>query len=149
MNDLRRPGPEPADGEGKPRPDRGYPREREVDVALRDGSTARIRPVVAEDRDAVVVFLRGLSPASIGLRYFGQPNIEQAARLSTDVDYRDRYALVAVSGPGQDVVAHAEYVGDGEDRAEVAFAVADAWQGRGIATIMLAQLAAAAEGHGI
>lgn len=126
-----------------------YPREKEVDVALRDGSTARIRPVAASDRDAVVEFLRGLSPASIGMRFFGQPNIEQAARWSTEVDYRDRYALVAVSGPGQEVVAHAEYVRDRDESAEVAFAVADAWQGRGIATIMLAQLASAAEEHGI
>ena len=38
---------------------------------------------------------------------------------------------------------------DGSDRAEVAFLVADAWQGRGISTILLAHLAAVAAAHGI
>ena len=46
-------------------------------------------------------------------------------------------------------MAHAAYVRTGPDRAEVAFMVADAWQGHGIATIMLGHLAAAAEEHGI
>ena len=47
------------------------------------------------------------------------------------------------------IVAHGAYIRIDAGRAEVAFVVADAWQGRGIATIMLAHLAAAAEQHGI
>jgi hypothetical protein len=46
-------------------------------------------------------------------------------------------------------VAHAAYVRIDAGRAEVAFLVADAWQGRGISTIMLAHLAEVAEQHGI
>jgi acetyl coenzyme A synthetase (ADP forming)-like protein len=126
-----------------------YPVGRDVDVALRDGSTLRIRPVTAQDTPAIEAFLHELSARSIGFRFLGQVNLAWAARWATDVDYADRYALVATTGPDQAVVAHAAYVRTGEDQAEVAFTVADSWQGHGIATIMLAHLASAAEAHGI
>jgi acetyl coenzyme A synthetase (ADP forming)-like protein len=126
-----------------------YPDGRDVDVALRDGSTLLVRPVSAADRPAVAVFLQKLSLQSIGFRFFGQVNLDWAAEWSVDVDYADRYALVAVSGAEQAIVAHAAYIRTGPDRAEVAFAVADDRQGAGIATIMLAHLASAAEEHGI
>jgi acetyl coenzyme A synthetase (ADP forming)-like protein len=128
-----------------------YPSASEADVALRDGSTLHIRPVRAEDRPAIDAFLRGLSQESIGFRFFGAVNLEWVVRWAMDVDYADRYALVAVTGPEHDVVAHAAYIRaepTGE-RAEVAFLVADAWQGHGIATLLLAHLAAAAHEHGI
>jgi acetyl coenzyme A synthetase (ADP forming)-like protein len=126
-----------------------YPRASDVDVALRDGSTVRIRPVLAADRPAVVAFLGALSAQSMAFRFFGQPSLEWAADWATDVDYADRYALIAATGPGQEVIAHGAYVRTGPDRAEVAFTVADEWQGSGIATIMLAHLALAADAHGI
>ncbi|MBA3808737.1 MAG: GNAT family N-acetyltransferase, partial [Solirubrobacterales bacterium] len=126
-----------------------YPRAHVVDVALRDGSTVRVRPVGAEDRPAIVEFLDALSPQSIAFRFFGQVDLGWAADWSVDVDYADRYALVASTGAEHEIVAHGAYIRTGEDRAEVAFTVAERWQGRGIATIMLAHLAAAAEQHGI
>ena len=58
-------------------------------------------------------------------------------------------ALVATTGPQQAIVAHGAYIRIDSDRAEVAFVVADEWQGYGIATIMLGQLAAAAQRHSI
>ncbi|HET7296991.1 MAG TPA: GNAT family N-acetyltransferase, partial [Gemmatimonadales bacterium] len=126
-----------------------YPREGEVDVALRDGSTLHIRPVERADEPAIDTFLKGLSAQSIAFRFFGSVDLEWAARWSTDVDYADRYALVATSGPEHAIVAHGAYARSGPDRAEVAFTVADAWQEYGIATIMLGHLASAAEEHGI
>ncbi len=126
-----------------------YPSANVVDVALRDGSTVQVRPVRGEDRAGLRTFLEGLSPESVGLRFFGAPNLEWVTNWSVDVDYADRYALVATAGPEQSIVAHGAYVRLDEIRAEVAFMVSDAWQGRGIATIMLAHLAAVAEQHGI
>ena len=126
-----------------------YPSTHAVDVALRDGSTLQIRPVSAEDASAIKVFLTTLSPESIGFRFFGSPSLDWVAGWSVDVDYADRYALVASTGPERAIVGHGAYVRLDERRAEVAFMVSDAWQGRGIATIMLAHLAAAAEEHGI
>jgi acetyl coenzyme A synthetase (ADP forming)-like protein len=126
-----------------------YPRAHVVDVALRDGSSLRVRPVQASDAEAVRSFLTTLSAESIGFRFFGSPNLDWVTEWSVDVDYSDRYALVATSGPEQAIVAHGAYMRLDERRAEVAFMVSDAWQGRGIATVMIAHLAAAAEEHGI
>lgn len=130
-------------------PAHAYPTASEVDVALRDGSSLHIRPVTADDRPAIDVFLRSLSPEAIGFRFFGAVDLDWAANWAVDVDYADRYALVATSGAAQEVVAHAAYVRTAPERAEVAFLVSERWQGHGIATIMLAHLAAVAERHGI
>ncbi|HUN79312.1 MAG TPA: GNAT family N-acetyltransferase, partial [Solirubrobacteraceae bacterium] len=130
-------------------PARAYPAASEVDVALRDGSSLHIRPVASGDRPAVDAFLQALSPESIGFRFFGAVDLQWAADWAVDVDYADRYALVATSGAEQEIVAHAAYVRTGPERAEVAFLVSERWQGHGIATIMLAHLAAVAERHGI
>lgn len=84
--------------------------------------------------------MHGISLESIGFRFFGAANLEWATNWSVTVDYADRYGLIAVSGSPPAVIAHAGYVRIDEHRAEVAFLVADAWQGRGISTIMLAHL---------
>ena len=75
-----------------------YPSEREADIALRDGSTAHVRPVRASDRPAIRAFLDALSPDSIAFRFFGMPNLEWVTSWSVDVDYSDRFALVAETG---------------------------------------------------
>jgi acetyl coenzyme A synthetase (ADP forming)-like protein len=123
--------------------------DRAVDVALRDGSTLRVRPVAADDAAAMRAFYESLSVESIGLRFFGAPSVDWITRWALDLDYADRYALVATTGAERAIVGHGAYIRIDAERAEVAFAVADAWQGHGIATIMLGQLAAAAQEQGI
>jgi acetyl coenzyme A synthetase (ADP forming)-like protein len=126
-----------------------YPRDREAEIVLRDGSTVHVRPVRAADEQAIRTFLEGLSPESIGFRFFGTPSLKWAANWSVDVDYADRYALIAETGSPRRIVAHAAYVREDATRAEVAFLVDDAWRGKGISTVLLAHLAEVAEGHGI
>lgn len=126
-----------------------YPAGREADVALRDGSTVHVRPVRRQDETAIAEFLNGVSQESIGFRFFGMPNMTWAVSWSIDVDYSDRFALVAETGSPSRIIAHAAYIRMDGERAEVAFLVADEWQGRGISTIMLAHLAGAAAQHGI
>ncbi len=126
-----------------------YPRELEADVVLRDGSTVHVRPVRGEDAPAIRAFLEELSPDSIAFRFFGVPNLNWVTSWSVDVDYSDRMALVAESGSPPTIIAHAAYVRQDAERAEVAFVVADAWHGRGISTILLAHLAEVADRHGI
>jgi acetyl coenzyme A synthetase (ADP forming)-like protein len=129
-----------------------YPRDREADVVLRDGSTVHVRPVRAEDAAAVHAFYEGLSQESLTLRFFsGFPNLDTAVRWATEVDYDRRYGLIATSGDDGRVVAHAgwEREPDRPDRAEVAFAIADAMQGHGLGTILLGQLAEAADQAGV
>ena len=122
-----------------------YPSASEVDVALRDGSTLHIRPVTPSDKPAIAEFLKALSPQSIAFRFFGTVDLDWAIEWASDVDYSERYALIATTGADERVIAHGAYVRTGGGRAEVAFAVADQWQQYGIATIMLAHLASAAE----
>ncbi len=45
-------------------PEVAYPAEQSVDVPLLDGSTVHIRPVLADDREAIRVFLESLSAES-------------------------------------------------------------------------------------
>ena len=126
-----------------------YPADREAEVVLRDGTTVHVRPVRADDGPAIRAFLEAVSPESIGFRFFGAPNIDWTTRWAVDVDYADRFGLVVESGTPRAIVAHAVYVRAGASRAEVAFLVTDTWQGRGIATILLAHLAEVAHQQGI
>ena len=123
--------------------------DRAVDVALRDGSTLRVRPVASGDAPAMRRFFETLSLESMGLRFFGAPSVDWITKWAVDMDYADRHALVATTGPEQAIVGHGAYIRIDDDQAEVAFVVADEWQGYGIATIMLGQLASAAQAHGV
>ena len=120
-----------------------------ADVVLRDGSTMRFRPPGAADGEALLDFFRGLSDRSLYLRFHGHPSVDE--RLVDPVlepDWVERGALV---GTKDDVVvALASYVRLRDAHtAEVAFAVADEHQGRGIATRLLERLASLAGGVGI
>ena len=127
-----------------------FPGHREADVQLRDGSTVHIRPVRAGDEPALRDFLEGLSVEARAFRFFSAgANLAAAARWAADVDYGDSYGLVALAGGERRVVGHATFYRTGPGRAEVAFAVADAYQGRGLGTLLLAHLAEAAEEAGI
>ncbi|HEX6675945.1 MAG TPA: GNAT family N-acetyltransferase [Actinomycetes bacterium] len=129
-----------------------YPRHREADVVLRDGSTVHVRPSRPEDAPAVRELLGGLSEESTWLRFFsGFPDLDASARWATEVDYRRRYGLVATIGRDGEVVGHAGWERESErpERAEVAFVVADRMQGRGLGTILLGQLAEVAGEAGV
>ena len=126
-----------------------YPLADAVDIPLRDGSTVRVRPVRADDREALGRFLKSMSPESLYFRAFGFPDIDRLTDWSIDVDYADRYGLVVTAGADQAIVAHAAYVRLDEHLAEVAFEVGDALQGHGIGTLLLGQLAGVAARHDI
>ncbi|HET9290619.1 MAG TPA: GNAT family N-acetyltransferase, partial [Actinomycetes bacterium] len=129
-----------------------YPVHREADVVLRDGSTVHVRPARLADAPEIERLLKGLSDRSRWLRFFsGYPNLAKAVQWATEVDYERRYGLVATSGAEARVVGHAgfERQPDHADRAEVAMEIADALQGKGLGTILLGQLAEAANQLGI
>src|SRR5262245_40191166 len=120
-----------------------YPAHYESDILLRDGSTLHLRPIRAEDAAGLMAFHKRLSPRSIYLRFFSPlPELdEQRAKSLATVNYDDTFALVGELG-GR-LVGVARYYRDekARDRAEVAFLIEDALQGRGIATRMLERLA--------
>ena len=66
-----------------------------------------------------------------------------------ELEPEDGRGLVAVAGDPEHIVAHAAYMRETPGRAEVAFVVADEWQGRGIATVLLAHLSELASAEGI
>jgi GNAT superfamily N-acetyltransferase len=77
---------------------------------------------------------------------------DEQARQFTHVDYVNRMALLATRGDGvaEEILAVVRYDRvAGEREAEVAFVVADAWQGHGLATALLHELAAYARAQGV
>ncbi len=122
----------------------------DVHIALRDGSTARVRPVSPADEPALREFLGGLSENSRWLRYFSLGvNLDKAAEAAAAGDRPEGYGLIVTTGAEERVVAHAVFELERADRAEVAFAVADEMQGRGLATVLIAHLAQVASARGI
>jgi acyl-CoA synthetase (NDP forming)/GNAT superfamily N-acetyltransferase len=131
-----------------------YPRRWEADVVLSDGGTVHLRPITPDDAERLVAFHGRLSERTRYFRYFGAyPRIppRDLERFVT-VDHHDRVALVALLGDDIIAVGRYERLHEGgrlSDQAEVAFVVADAHQGRGIGSILLEHLAAAAQESGL
>jgi GNAT superfamily N-acetyltransferase len=127
-----------------------YPEHWEADVVLRDGGTAHLRPIHPSDSDAVQAFHTGQSQKSIYMRFFAFKARLSSKELKrfTEVDYKDRVALVITIGGEILGIGRYDRLADPEE-AEVAFNIADAHQGRGIGSILLEHLAAAARENGI
>ena len=68
-----------------------------------------------------------------------------------EVDYVDHFVWVVIDGIDGPVVADARFVRDQDDPnlAEIAFTVADAYQGRGLGRLLFAALVVAARADGI
>lgn len=123
-----------------------------VDVALRDGSTVRVRPVVDNDFEPLRELLGGLSEQSRWLRFFSAGvDLDTMARWAASRGSGHGYGVVATAGVPERIVGHAAYVRTrpGGHTAEIAFEVADDRHGLGIGTILLAHLAAVAPRDGI
>ena len=119
------------------------------DVVLRDGSTLRLRPTTPDDADLLVRFFAELSPESRYLRFQGAGTID--ARTVEPFLHTDFDSTVSLVGELEgEPVTLATYVRLRDaHRAEVAFAVADTLQGKGIGTRLLERLAAHASRAGI
>jgi acetyl coenzyme A synthetase (ADP forming)-like protein len=120
-----------------------------TDVILRDGSTLRLRPPAAEDASALVEFFSGLSEHSLYLRFHGFPALgPKLVEPVLEPDWQERGALIG-SLDGR-IVALANWVTlRNPHAAEVAFAVSDEFQRRGIGMRLLEQLATRAAAAGI
>ena len=122
----------------------------EGDVVLKDGGTVHVRPIRPDDGGRLEALHGRLSSESIYLRFFSAHPRLSAREVEhfTHVDHETRFALVALLG--DDMVAVVRYDGwPGRTDAEVALVVDDAHQGRGIGTVLLEHLAAAARERGI
>jgi acetyl coenzyme A synthetase (ADP forming)-like protein len=128
-----------------------YPSEFELDVALSDGGGARVRPIKPDDGPLLVEFFETMGTESRYFRFFRIKETLDPREVDffTHVDYSDRMAMIALH-EGK-MIGLASYDREASDptTAEVAFAVADAHQGRGIGTLLLQLLTTHARAHSI
>lgn len=122
---------------------------------LRDGRELLVRAIRPDDKPALQDGLHRLSDESAYFRFFQSKHEPSAKELAyfTEVDFAAHVALVAivveegprVVGVGRYIVCEVEPI----RAAEIAFAVDDAHQGLGIATILLRHLAKIARAAGV
>ncbi|CAA9398745.1 MAG: Protein lysine acetyltransferase Pat, partial [uncultured Quadrisphaera sp.] len=126
-----------------------HARAWEADVVLRDGGAAHLRPITPGDAEALQAFHVAQSPRSTYLRFFAAvPRLsERDLRRFTTVDHVDRVALLVLAG--EQVIGVGRYDRTAPGEAEVAFNIADAHQGRGVGSVLLEHLAAAALEQGV
>jgi RimJ/RimL family protein N-acetyltransferase len=129
------------------------PSHGEERIVLRDGARAVVRRLASGDVAVVQQVFDGLADDSRRQRFAGpKPALSKRdLALLTAVDHEDHEALVAVEPASGRAVGEARVVRDRDDRGvgEVAFAVADASQGRGLGTILADLLARRARELGI
>ncbi|MEV1330516.1 GNAT family N-acetyltransferase [Micromonospora costi] len=125
--------------------------DQPVDVLLGDGTTVQLRQIRPEDAPGIVAMHARFSERTRYLRYFSPyPRIpERDLRRFVTVDHRDREAFVVLAGGQIVAVGRYERLGPEAPEAEVAFVVEDAFQGRGIGSVLLEHLADAARRVGI
>jgi CRP-like cAMP-binding protein len=123
-----------------------------VPVSLRDGTQLLLGPLLASDRDKIDAGLARESPESLRRRFFSpaRPSGRTLDYL-VNINYIDHFAWGVTTAERREGVATARYVrgGDEPETAEVAFYVAEGYRDRGVATLLLGALAAAASSAGI
>ena len=120
------------------------------DVLLADGTIGVLRPLTPGDAEELLRLHEGLSSENLRLRFFSVSRVAAPRYVDHVISASESGRVLALGLWRHDHlegVATAE-LGD-DDSAEIAFVVSDAAHGRGIATLLLEHLAAAARRSGI
>ena len=120
---------------------------------LRDGSVIEIRALRPDDRDGMRSALLRMSPESIVRRFFAPRRSFSQQEVSTfmDIDF-DRHVALVATLPGDQrplIVGGGRYVMTSPGAAEVAFAMDDAFQHRGLGSLLLKHLVLIAREKGV
>lgn len=131
-----------------------YPEELEAARKTKDGVSLLIRPVKISDEPLLKDFFYSLSKDSIYKRFMSWREDMPHERLQrfVVVDYTKQLVLIAVlqEETKEEVVALGEYtVNENDNTAEVAFAVKDEFQNRGIGTELLSYMSQLAMKQGL
>src|SRR4051812_41430722 len=122
-------------------------------LTLQDGTVLLVRPLESEDRELLDAAVAKLSPHSRYLRFAApKPRLTKAdLDQLLDVDHHDREALLAIDPSNAEGIAVARYapVPGAPHVVEVAVTVTDAWQGRGLGTLLTALLVERAREEGV
>ena len=88
------------------------------------------------------------------MRFFSIPSdsflksyVKEEIERTKEMDYKRYFNVIALFG--DKIIGHALYHSKSPDTAEIAFAVADKFQGKGVGTILLGVLAEIADKNGI
>jgi acetate---CoA ligase (ADP-forming) len=130
------------------------PRHYAVEEILRDGGSIHVRAIRPDDRERLLDHFQRLSARSVYFRFFNAKRrlTDEELHRFTDVDFVHDVGLVAtllekgvehIIGVGRYALVH------GRAAAEVAFAVADEHQGRGIGSLLLEHLLRIARAAGV
>src|SRR5437667_6689371 len=124
-------------------------------LELKDGTKVHVRPIEPSDEPLLHEAVAAMSERTVYFRFFSpmkRMSDALAHRLAV-VDYNDRFAIVATThrpNGKERIVGVARYDrARGTDVAEVAVAVIDALQRRGLGSVLLAERARVARAHGI
>jgi len=132
----------------------GPRRRRSGPHRLPSGHWVSVRPLRTDDGPALAAAVERLSARSRYRRFHtALPRLtHQMITYLTEIDHHDHEALVALApGPSNTIVGVARFIRDPAqpDTAEVAVGVADSWQRRGLAMLLLHRLARRAREEGI
>ena len=122
-------------------------------VTLRDGAFVELRPIAPEDKSLLLAVFQRLGKESRYGRFSGSFRELSPAMLAyfTEVDHSDREAIIAIEPGSGEALGVARYVrlSDDTEAAEVAVAVVDNWQRRGLARALLTELSRRAHHAGV
>jgi GNAT superfamily N-acetyltransferase len=117
------------------------------------GTELEIRPIAPDDKAGLAAAVDQSSDEAVYRRFLNPHGRLTAAELRylTEVDHRDHEALLAIDPVSQMSVGVTRYVRDRErhETAEIAVAVLESWQGRGVGKALLHRLAERARNEGI
>lgn len=131
-----------------------YPAHLIKQIKLRDGTPLTIRPIRPADMDLEKEFVRKLSDYSRYYRFM-QPIRELSPAMLehfTHPDYDQEMALIALCtrNDKDEEIGVARFIKYSDAReCEFAIAVADEWQGKGVATALMQELIAVARSVGL
>lgn len=131
-----------------------YPSQLVQSITLRDGTRVMVRPIRPNDRQIEAEFVQKLSNESKYFRFMGALRELNDAMLNrfTQIDYDNEMALIAVVSENglETEIGVARYIVNADGiSCEFAVAVADAWQHRGLGSILVSSLVDAAGARGL
>lgn len=137
-----------------PREEAVYPEELETTMVTKDGTELFVRPIRPADEEMLSDMFYDLSDQTIINRFFSMLKSMPHRKLQQFccIDYETEMSLVAITKEGvkQKIVGLGSYhLNPATHRAEIAFMVADAWQGKGIGTYMIQSLVKIAKSKNI
>lgn len=122
-----------------------YPEDLETYMVTKDGVELFVRPIRPTDEEMMSDMFYDLSDQTIINRFFNMLKSMPHRKLQEFccIDYEKEMSLVVIEGkpPKQKIVGVGSYhLNPATNRAEIAFLVADKWQGKGIGTFLMREL---------